>query len=207
MAASLGWSGDQATSSPCSRPAARISRRIPIRRGSSPDPAPTGSSPTAWRSNAAARLRNTALLGHADAVGRQHPGQGMEQHPRQAQQLGQPASVLAAGPAIAHQQRLAQVMAALDGDAAHRFRHRLDGDLQGSLGHPLGRDSRCQRRHGGRQGSKAAPHGLAIGGLVSAGTKHRRQGRDRQAAQQHVGIGDRGRASAVISRRPRIGPG
>ena len=59
-------------------------------------------------------LQQPGLLGHAQAVGRQHPGQGVEQHPLQAQQLGQAAGVLTSCSAETHQQGLAQVVAALN---------------------------------------------------------------------------------------------
>ena len=115
--------------------------------------------------------------------------------------------MLPAGAAVAHQQRLAQVVAALDRHAAQGTGHRLDRDLQRPLGHPLGRDAWRHRRHHGRQLGKGSLHGLTIGGLVGAGTEQRRQGCDGQPTQQQVGIGDRGRTAAAVGRRPRIGTG
>ncbi len=53
------------------------------------------------------------LIGQPQAKGRQHSGQGMQQHPRQAQGLGQAADVLAAGAAIAAQHRFVDGVALL----------------------------------------------------------------------------------------------
>ena len=69
-----------------------------------------------------------------EAIGREHPGQGMEQHPLHAEPLGQGAGVLAAGAAVAHQHGGADVLAALDRDAPDRVGHPLQGDAAGALG-------------------------------------------------------------------------
>jgi hypothetical protein len=91
----------------------------------------------------------------------------MEQHPADAQGLGQAAGVLAAGAAVAHQQHTAQVVAALDRDAADGAGHGFDRNRQGALGHLFGRGARHQRR-------KAAAHRLQISRLIAAGAEHRR---------------------------------
>ena len=75
-----------------------------------------------------------------EAVGREHPGQGMEQHPFHAEPLGQGAGVLAAGTAEAHEHGGADVVAALDRDASDRVGHPLKGDAAGALGKGLRRE-------------------------------------------------------------------
>ena len=149
-------------------------------------------------------LQQQPLLGHAEAIGGKHPRQGVEQHPRHSQHLGQAAGMLTASPAVAHQQGLAQVVAALDRDAAQGFRHRFNGDLQGPCRQPLRADPRCHRGHLKRQLRKPSPHRFPISGLVALGAKHRWQGGKRQTAQQHVGIGDGERPAAAVSRRTGI---
>ena len=145
-------------------------------------------------------LQQQPLLGHAEAIGGKHPRQGVEQHPPHSQHLSQAAGMLTASPAVAHQQGLAQVVAALDRDAAQGFRHRFNGDLQGPCRQPLRTDPRCHRGHLKRQLRKPSPHRFPICGLVALGAKHRWQGGKRQAAEQHVGIGDGERPAAAVSR-------
>ncbi len=79
-----------------------------------------------------AALQQQPLPRHADAIGRQHPRQGVEEHALHPQHLGQAAGMLAARPAIAHQQGSAQIMAPFNRDATDRAGHRLDGDRQGT---------------------------------------------------------------------------
>ena len=148
-------------------------------------------------------LQQQPLLRLADAVGREHTSQGMEQHPPDCQRLRQPAGVLAAGTAVAHQQGTAQVVAALDRDAADGAGHRLDGDRQGAGRHLLRRDARRHRRHRRRQLREALLHRRPVGRLIAIGAEHGGQRLLRQPAEQQVGVGDRGRPAAAIGRRPR----
>ena len=85
-----------------------------------------------------------------EAIGREHPGQGMEQHPLHAEPLGQGAGVLAAGAAVAHQHGGADVVAALDRDASDRVGHPLDSDAAGALGKGLRREKRWRPRESHR---------------------------------------------------------
>ena len=85
-----------------------------------------------------------------EAIGREHPGQGMEQHPLHAEPLGQGAGVLAAGAAVAHEHGGADVVAALDRDASDRIGHPLKGDAAGALGKGLRREKRWRPRESHR---------------------------------------------------------
>ena len=127
-------------------------------------------------------LQQQPLLGHAEAIGGKHPCQGVEQHPRHTQHLGQAAGMLTASPAVAHQQGFSQVVAPLDRDTTQGFRHGFDSYLQGPSRHPLRTDPRDHPSHRNGQLSKPPPHGLVIGRLVALGAKHRWQGCKRQPA-------------------------
>ena len=92
-----------------------------------------------------------------EAIGREHPGQGMEQHPLHAEPLGQGAGVLAAGAAVAHQHGGTDVVAALDRDAPDRVGHPLEGDAAGALGKGLRREKRWRPRESHRLWPEDSP--------------------------------------------------
>ena len=76
--------------------------------------------------------------GQPQAKGRQHPGQGMQQHPRQTQGLGQAADVLAAGAAVAAKHRMIDGMALLHRHPFDRLGHAGRGNGDSPLGHLFG---------------------------------------------------------------------
>ena len=156
------------------------------------------------------RAAQRLLARKADAVGREHPGQGMEQHLSHAESLGQGTGVLAAGTAVTHQHRGADVMAALNRDAPDRVGHPLQGDATGTLGERL-RGERGERairpaRKLSGQRHEAVPHDGGIGGLIASGPEHRRQRPLRKTPQQQVGVGDGERTTTPIGGRTRICP-
>ena len=146
-------------------------------------------------------LEDQPIAGQADAKGREHPCQGMEQDPPHPELLGQGAGVLAAGTAVTDEHRLPDVVAALNRDHPDRRRHVLHSQRQGPLGHRLGRTA-----DGAGQGRKTGPHRLRIQGLSPPRTKQPRRKSGLNPAEQHVGIRHRQRSAEAIGRRSRGGP-
>ena len=163
------------------------------------------------------RRAQRLLVRKTDAIGREHPGQGMEQHPRHPEPLGQGTGVLTAGAAVAHQHRCADVMAALDRHAPDRLGHPLQGDGAGALGERLRGERRWRSsdrpwttlrlRQLGDKRLKTPSRKGPVRGLIAAGTEERRQGSLRQTAQQQVGVGDGEGSAAAVAGRPWIRPG
>ena len=81
-----------------------------------------------------ARLADRLHVGEADAVGRQHAGQRVDQDPLHAQRVGDAAGMLAAGAAEAGERVAGHVMAARDRDLADRGGHIVDRDGEEALG-------------------------------------------------------------------------
>jgi hypothetical protein len=104
------------------------------------------SSPAA--SNCASR--NGADIGEAHAVGRQHAGEGVQEHRRHAQRIGHEAGVLPAGAAEAVERVFRHVIAALDGDLLDRVGHVLDGDAQEAFATSSGVRGASRRRSRGQ---------------------------------------------------------
>ena len=144
--------------------------------------------------------------GLAEPVGREHPCQGMQQQPRHTKSFGQAAAKLPPRPAVANQHGLANVVAVLDGDAAHCLGHPLHGNRQSTCSQRFHRGGSSQ---GFPQGLTQGGHGLAgrkpISPLTAISAKHGRQGAGRQAPQHQLGIGDRGRPATAIAGGPRLG--
>ena len=93
-------------------------------------------------------------------------------------------------------------MAAFDRDASDGGCHAFDRQPQRPLRHRLG-----TQPSGLGQGAETPGHRRQIHGLMPLRTEQRRQGIGRKAAQQQVGIGDRGWAPAAVTRRARQRPG
>ena len=81
-----------------------------------------------------AGLADRLHVGEADAIGRQHAGQRMDEDPLHAQRIGDPAGMLAAGAAEAGERVAGDVMAAGDRDLADRGGHIVDRDVEEALG-------------------------------------------------------------------------
>ena len=83
--------------------------------------------------------RVDADLGEAHAIGRQQPGQRMQQHRLDAERIGDEAGMLAAGAAEGVQRIAGDVVAALDRDLLDRLGHVGDRDLDEAVRDLLGR--------------------------------------------------------------------
>ena len=130
----------------------------------------------------------------------------VDDHRGDAQPVGHPTGMLAAGAAEADQRVRGDVVAALGADLADRVGHVLHCDLaeperhlgcasmgaggcDDLVGQPLDADHSC----------------FDIEGLVAAGAEHGREELRADDAQHHVGIGDRKRAAAPVARRAGAG--
>ena len=144
-------------------------------------------------------LLPAALLGLANAPGREHPSEGMQQHPPQPQGFGQAAGQLAASTAIGNQHPAADVVTAKQRHLLNRRGHGLHGQIQRALGQGLNAaPQRC------RQLGKALLHHRQIRRLIPLGTKHRRKLGHLQAPQQQMGIGEAKRPAPPVTSRPWI---
>ena len=115
-------------------------------------------------------------VGQAHAVGRQHAGQRVDQHPGHAEGVGDRAGVLAAGAAEAVEGVEGDVVAALHRDVLDGVGHVLDGDGEEAFRHLL----RAERLAGGGrhlcgQGGEPATHHLGVERLVGVGPEHLRE--------------------------------
>ena len=81
-----------------------------------------------------ARLADRLHVGDADAVGRQHAGERMDQDPLHAERVGDRAGMLAARAAEAGERVAGDVMASRDRDLADRRGHVVDRDVEETLG-------------------------------------------------------------------------
>ena len=103
-------------------------------------------------------LLPAALLGLANAPGREHPSEGMQQHPPQPQGFGQAAGQLAASTAIGDQHPAADVVTAKQRHLLNRRGHGFHSQIKRALGHGLNAaPQRC------RQLGKALLHHHQIG--------------------------------------------
>ena len=83
-------------------------------------------------------LAHQALIGQAHAVGRQHTGQRMDQHPGHAERVGHQAGMLSTGAAKTLQGVARDVIAAGHRDLFDRIGHLLHRDANKALGHVFG---------------------------------------------------------------------
>ena len=144
-------------------------------------------------------LLPAALLGLANAPGREHPSEGMQQHPPQPQGFGQAAGQLAASTAIGNQHPAADVVTAKQRHLLNRRGHGFHSQIKRALGHGLNAaPQRC------RQLGKALLHHHQIGRQIPLGTKHRRKLGHLQAPQQQMGIGEAKRPAPPVTSRPWI---
>ncbi len=130
--------------------------------------------------------------------GGQHPGAYRHHRLAHAQVFGQGAHMEAAGAAEAGQGEVRRVEALLNGDHPQGLAHVLVGQVQNAPrgGFPV------QAQAGG-QPLHRRPGGVHVQGQAAG------QGEFRlQAAQHHVGVGDRGLGAATaVAGRPRVGAG
>ena len=145
-----------------------------------------------------------ADLGEPHAIGREQPGERMQQHGLDAERVRDQAGVLASGPAEGVQRIARDVVAALHRDLLDRLGHVGDGDLDEAVGDLLGRAPVADF---GRQHREFVADDLDVERLVLLRPEDRGEiGRD-QLADHDVGIGHRERPAAAIGGRTGIGAG
>ena len=146
-------------------------------------------------------------VGEPDPVGRQHPGQGMDQHRRHAQRVGHGAGVLAARAAEHVQDVLGHVVAALHRNLLDRVGHVGHGDLDEADRDLLG-PAAVAGGPGDLAGERLELHGggLGVQRLVATGAENAREMGGLDAAEQDVGVGQRERAAVAVAGGPGVGP-
>ena len=153
-------------------------------------------------------LAQSGLVGQAHAVGRQHPGIGMNEHRLHAQRIGHQARMLAARAAEAVQREAGHVMALLHRDLLDRVRHVGYRDRQVAF-RDLPRIA-ClpgRLRDLGRQCGEFLPHGLAVQRRIAGWSEDRRKMPWLDLADADIGVRHRQRPAVAIAGRSRPGPG
>lgn len=136
-------------------------------------------------------LAQGAHLGCAHAVGRQHPGQGVQKDALDAQGVSHKAGVLSAGAAKGAQSIAGQVVAALRGDAPDGPGHVVDRHTDEAVG-----DLLEAKRRGAGLGKighdvlQTLLHGGGIQRLLATCAKDGREELRLQLADHHVAVGD-----------------
>ena len=153
-----------------------------------------------------AALAHGADVRQAHAVGRQHPGKGMDEDPGHAERVGDQTGVLSAGAAEAAKRVLGHVVAALDRYLLDRARHVLDRDLEEAVGDLDGRTFIAGPRLdlAGERGELLLHH-FAVERLGPVGAEHPGEELGPDLAEAEIGVGHRQRPGAAIAGRPRIG--
>ena len=154
------------------------------------------------------RLAQQALVGQAHAIGREHAGMRVQQHPGHAQGIGHQAGMLPTGAAERGQRVFRHVVAARHGNLLDRVRHIVDRDGEKAFGHRLGAScvAVLPRDVGGECGELRAHHG-GVEWRIAAGAEHPGEEVRVQLAQHDVAIRHRQRPAAAIAGRARIGSG
>ena len=147
-------------------------------------------------------LADHVLVGQAHAVGAEHTGQRMHEHPAHAQGVGHQASVLAAGATEALQGVAGDVVTARHRDLLDRIGHLLHRDADEALGHRLGRAAGLAR-----QRVELRSHRLGAQGFVGLGAEHAGEIRRLDLAEHDVRIGHGQRAAAPVTGRAGVGAG
>ena len=156
-------------------------------------------------------LAHRGLVGKPHAVGRQHPGQRVDEHARHAQGVGHQAGVLPAGAAKAAQRVFGHVVAALHRNLLDGVGHVAHGDVDKALGHRFGRARVALVTRGladvfGQHGEFPARH-FGVQALAARAAEHRREELRLDFTQHDIAVGDRQRPVLAIRRRSGVGAG
>lgn len=138
-------------------------------------------------------------VGEPDAEGGEDTGHGRDEDRADAERVGHHARVLAARAAEGGECVPGDVVALLDRDPLDGVGDVGHGDLQVSLGH-LFRGAVVAGLLvdlAGESGELAADEGV-VKGLVAVGAEHLGEVRGLDAAEHHVGVGDRERAATAV---------
>ena len=108
-------------------------------------------------------------LREADAVGREHAGQRMDQHASKAERVGHEAGMLSARAAKGVQHIVGHVIAALHGDGPDRIGHVLDRDPDEAISDLFGRAAVAELA---RQASEGASNGVPVERLGLIGSEN-----------------------------------
>ena len=142
----------------------------------------------------------------AHAVGREHAGEGMDEHARDAERVGDQAGMLAAGAAEAVERVFGHVVAALDRDLLDRVGHVVDRDLEEALGGLLGRATIAGLGlDSGGEGRELLAHHVLVERLVAARAEDLGEETGPDLADHQVGVGHRERPAAPVARGTGIG--
>ena len=147
-------------------------------------------------------LAHHVLVRQPHAVGREHSGQGMNQHLFHAKRIGHQTGVLPTGSAKALQGIARHVIAASDRDFLDRIRHLLHGDLDVAMRHGLSGSAEWLRKR-----RKFLGHHRAVQTLVGGMTEHMREIFGLELADHDVRIGHRQGPATSITGGTRIGSG
>ncbi len=144
--------------------------------------------------------------GEADAIRRQDAREWMQQHLVGAEQIGDRTGMLACRAAEAEQAKARGILAVLQGKFADGVCHACASHLQEGGGERLHRVVEpglgARDRHELRE---PCTRRAGIDRFVARRAEHVREMRGRNAAEHDVAVGDRGRSTAPIAGRPRVG--
>ena len=149
-------------------------------------------------------LPERADVGKPHAVGREHAGEGMDQHRRHAERVRHQAGVLPARAAEAVERVAGHVVAALHRDLLDRVGHVLDRDLE-EAGGDLGGRALVARglAYLRRKRRELVAHHAGIQRLVLAGAEDVGEELGLQRAQHDVAVGDAERPAPPVARGAR----
>ena len=143
-------------------------------------------------------------VGHADAVGRQHAGERMDQNALHAERIGDCAGVLASGPAVTGERVAGYVMAARNRDLADRGSHVVDGDVEESLGN-LFEALRSANLACDLFAGRSRDASMSSGSSPSR-SEDRRKVRRVDPTEEQVAIGNRQRTAVPVAGGPGFAP-
>ena len=140
-------------------------------------------------------LARGADVGEAHAVSGKQRREGVNEHTRHAERVGDQASVLAARASEAVERVARDVIAALHRNLLDRIGHVLDRDLDESVGNVFGLSAANLL---GKVGEGHA-HGMRVERQVSRRSENLRKEIGDELADHHIGVGDGKRSIAPVT--------
>ena len=147
-------------------------------------------------------------IGQPDAERREHACVRVDQHRGDAEPIGDPAGVLAAGTAETDERVRADIVAPLGADLADRVGHVLGCNLAVAEGH-LGRGAAHAAGVANLVGQlgDAACGSIGVERLIAVGAEDGREVLGPYDTEHRVGIGERERAVVAVADRPGVSAG